>query len=150
MPPSEHEMAARLRDNIAGVRDRMTAAAARAGRDASGVLLVGVTKYVELDAMRHLVAETGVTQLGESRPQDLWQKAEALGDMQVTWHLIGHLQRNKVRRTLALPSLAVIHSADSLRLLQEINREASAIDRQADAVGGKCLRRFRKWPRPMR
>lgn len=134
MPPSDSEIVARLKENVAGVRERMTAAAARAARKADEILLVGVTKYVELDLIRLLAAETGVKHLGESRPQDLWRKMETLGDSGVTWHLIGHLQRNKVRRTLALPWMAIIHSADSLRLLEEIDREATAIDRPVNVL----------------
>src|SRR5262245_11203517 len=112
------DKAARIRDNLARVRDTIAAAAARSGRSADQILLVGVTKYVEPDVARILV-EAGVTDLGESRPQELWRKAEALHDLNVSWHLIGHLQRNKVKRTVEIATL--IHSADSLRLLQEIN-----------------------------
>lgn len=134
MTLSEREIAARLRDNVARVQERMAAAAARAGRNVGSVLLVGVTKYVEPDVVRLLVEETGIAHLGESRPQDLWRKAEALGDPRISWHLIGHLQRNKVRRTLSLPSLACIHSTDSMRLLDEISREAVAVNRPADVL----------------
>src|SRR5262245_33004649 len=112
------DKAARIRDNLARVRDTIAAAAARSGRSADQILLVGVTKYVEPDVARILV-EAGVTDLGESRPQELWRKAEALHDLNVSWHLIGHLQRNKVKRTTEVP--AIIHSVDSLRLFQEIN-----------------------------
>jgi uncharacterized pyridoxal phosphate-containing UPF0001 family protein len=126
-----------LRDNVARVRERMAAAAARAGRE-HGARLVAVTKYVEPDIARLLVTECGLNELAESRPQELWRKVEALSDIsgtwhqnanvpveqQVTWHLIGHLQRNKVKRTL--PLVGCIQSVDSLRLLEEISREAVA------------------------
>ena len=62
--------------------------------------------------------------LGESRPQQLWEKAAALADLPIRWHLIGHLQRNKVRRTL--PLVAMIHSVDSPRLLAAIDEEWAA------------------------
>jgi pyridoxal phosphate enzyme (YggS family) len=94
-------------------------------------MLVGVTKYVEPPLARMLV-EAGLNTLGESRPQELWSKADALADLAVSWHLIGHLQRNKVRRTL--PLWPVIHSADSLRLLEEISREAEALARPANVL----------------
>jgi len=113
----------RIRQNMARVRQQMVAAASRSGRQPSEIMLVGVTKYVEPDVARPLV-EAGLNDLGESRPQELWNKAAALADSKVSWHLIGHLQRNKVRRTLPLTSC--IHSADSLRLLEEISREAVA------------------------
>jgi PLP dependent protein len=112
----------RIRDNLARIRDAIAAAAERSGRSAEQILLVGVTKYVEPDVARILV-EAGVTALGESRPQELWRKAEVLADLKVNWHLIGHLQRNKVKRTTEVA--AVIHSVDSMRLLREIDVHAA-------------------------
>jgi PLP dependent protein len=120
----------RIRDNLAAVRDRVAAAAARAGRQ-DAPLIVGVTKYVEPPIARLLV-EAGLTELGESRPQELWRKSAALADRKVNWHLIGHLQRNKVRRTL--PLVACIHSADSLRLLEELSREAASQGLRANVL----------------
>jgi pyridoxal phosphate enzyme (YggS family) len=84
--------------------------------------LIGVTKYVDANIARMLF-DAGVADLGESRPQELWNKAEALADLRIQWHLIGHLQRNKVKRTLE--SVGLIHSVDSLRLLQEINAQGA-------------------------
>ena len=140
MPLSEREIVSRLKDNCARVHDRMAAAAARAGRE-HGARLVAVTKYVEPEIARLLATECGLKELAESRPQELWRKVEALSDISgtwhksertanvpverlVTWHLIGHLQRNKVKRTL--PLVGCIQSVDSLRLLEEISREAVA------------------------
>src|SRR5262245_2713925 len=122
MGQSEAQIADRLRENLSRVRDNIAQAAARSGRPANAIELVGVTKYVEPPVARLLV-EAGLEDLGESRPQDLWRKAEALADCRVFWHLVGHLQRNKVKRTL--PLVACIHSADSLRLLEEINTNAA-------------------------
>jgi pyridoxal phosphate enzyme (YggS family) len=119
----EPQKAARISDNVARVRETIAAAARRSGRQADQIILVGVTKYVEPQIARLLVS-AGVTDLGESRPQQLWAKAELLADLPARWHLIGHLQRNKVQRTLRVA--AMIHSADSLRLLQEIDTEASS------------------------
>jgi pyridoxal phosphate enzyme (YggS family) len=115
------EQTARIEANLATVRERIAAAEARSGRPANCVRLVGVTKYVDA-ALARLLVEAGLHDLGESRPQELWSKAAALAEVDVHWHLIGHLQRNKVKRTVALAPL--IHSADSLRLLEEISREA--------------------------
>ena len=114
----ESEIRRRMEDNVAGVRAKIEEAAARSGRAAEQVVLIGVTKYVETPLARMLV-ESGVEHLGESRPQELWRKAEALAGANVHWHLIGHLQRNKVKRTV--PLATCIHSVDSLRLLQEID-----------------------------
>jgi pyridoxal phosphate enzyme (YggS family) len=122
MAASEQQIAVRLRENLARVRETIARAAARSGRPAESVMLVGVTKYVE-PALARLLVEAGLDQLGESRPQELWRKAEALADCRVFWHLVGHLQRNKVKRTTEIATL--IHSADSLRLLQEINTHAA-------------------------
>jgi PLP dependent protein len=124
-------IASRLRDNVARVRERLGAAAIRSGRQPGDIRLVGVTKYVDAAVTRAL-AEAGVADLGESRPQELWSKAEALADLPIRWHLIGHLQRNKVRRTL--PVAHWIHSADSLRLLEEIDREAGTLGRLASVL----------------
>ena len=127
----ESEQARRLGENLAAVRARIAAAAAKSGRPGDAVRLVGVTKYVSAATARLLV-EAGLNHLGEGRPQELWSKAAALADLQVHWHLIGHLQRNKVRRTL--PLRGVIHSADSLRLLEEISREAMQLKIPADLL----------------
>lgn len=116
----------RLLDNLAEIRERIAAAADRSGRLPSAVTLVAATKTVNIATARAL-AEAGCLDLGESRPQELWHKAAELADLPIRWHLIGHLQRNKVERTLPLVSL--IHSVDSVRLLAAIDAAAAAIER---------------------
>jgi len=111
---------ARLAENVARIQGRIAEAARRAGRQPEDVRLVAVTKYVSAGAARRLV-ELGCHDLGESRPQQLWEKSAALADLPVRWHLVGRLQRNKVRRTL--PLIALIHSVDSERLLAAIDAE---------------------------
>jgi pyridoxal phosphate enzyme (YggS family) len=111
----------RLRDNLAGVEERICRACARGGRRRSDVTLVAVTKSVSVEVAA-LLPELGVFDLGESRPQELWRKAEVLPKT-VHWHLIGHLQRNKIDRTL--PIAHMIHAADSERLLQALEQEAA-------------------------
>ncbi len=120
-----------LLDRLQHVRDRIAAAAKRAGRSPQEIQLVGVTKYVAT-AETAALAEAGCLDLGESRPQALWEKAEQLASLPIRWHLIGHWQRNKVRRTL--PHVSLVHSGDSLRLLQEIETEAARIDRPIDTL----------------
>ncbi|MCI0361752.1 MAG: YggS family pyridoxal phosphate-dependent enzyme [Planctomycetaceae bacterium] len=115
---------ARIRDNVASVQARIADAAHRSGRSSSAVRLVAVTKYVDA-AMAGLLVKAGLTDLGESRPQELWSKAAALADLAPHWHLVGHLQSNKVRRTLPLKPL--IHSADSLKILEATSREAQGL-----------------------
>jgi pyridoxal phosphate enzyme (YggS family) len=110
-----------LAANLARVEERIAAACARVGRPRSSVTLVAVTKTVPVEVAAGLVA-LGVRDLGENRPQELWRKAEALKD--VRWHLIGHLQRNKIERTLPLAHR--IHSVDSLRLLEAIDAAGPA------------------------
>jgi pyridoxal phosphate enzyme (YggS family) len=116
----------RIAANVAAVRDRIAVACRRAGRVPESVRLVAVTKYVSADVTQ-LVLETGVTDLAESRPQSLWAKAEALAAArpQPRWHLVGHLQRNKVHRTL--PVLAMLHTLDSARLLEALAAEAERV-----------------------
>jgi pyridoxal phosphate enzyme (YggS family) len=110
-----------LADRLAVVDERLRGACARAGRRREEVTLVAVTKTVSA-ATAALLPEVGVLDLGENRPQELWAKSAALA-ADVRWHLIGHLQRNKVERTLPLTHL--IHSVDSLRLLHAVE-QASA------------------------
>lgn len=127
------EPARRCRENLAAVRDRIAEACRRAGREPADVRLVGVTKYVTAESTSMLL-EAGCIDLGESRPQSLWSKAAALASHAPTprWHLIGHLQRNKLRRTL--PLLSLLHSLDSLRLLEAVEAEAAAGGLVCDAL----------------
>lgn len=106
-----------IENNLQEIRDRIEAASCRSGRSSDEVRLVAVTKYAELDWVRDLI-ELGVRDLGESRPQQLVQRAEVLS-ADVRWHMIGHLQRNKVDMLLQVAGL--IHSVDSLRLLRKID-----------------------------
>ncbi len=111
-------MYSRLQDNLERVQATISEAASLAGRRADEVRLIAVTKYVNAEVARALV-DLGCHDLGESRPQQLWAKAEALGDQVVHWHMIGHLQRNKAQKTL--PLVTMLHSGDSLRLLRAAN-----------------------------
>jgi pyridoxal phosphate enzyme (YggS family) len=118
------DISATIAANLARVRQQIEAAARRSGRTSNDVRLVAVTKYIDVDATRALV-DAGCCDLGESRPQDLWAKAISLADTNAAWHLIGHLQRNKIRRTLPLAKL--IHSVDSEPALASIDRIASEL-----------------------
>src|SRR5262249_42303257 len=110
----------KLRANLAAVEDRIANACARAGRTRSEVTVVAVTKTISAE-LAALLPEVGILDLGENRPQELWRKSELLARA-IRWHLIGHLQRNKVDRTL--PLVEMIHSVDSVRLLQALEQEA--------------------------
>lgn len=109
----------RIADNLAAVRERIAASAARSGRAASAVTLVAVTKYAPFACLGPLAA-AGCVDLGESRPQQLCQRAELWGDRPVRWHMIGHLQRNKARRTAEIATL--IHSVDTPQLLKTLDQ----------------------------
>lgn len=109
----------RLADNLAAVRAEMQTACDRAGRSIDDVTLVAVTKYADLEWIRELAA-LGVAELGENRPQQLIERQEQLPAAH--WHLIGHLQRNKVRAVL--PRTVLFHSVDSFKLLDRIGQIA--------------------------
>jgi PLP dependent protein len=122
-------ISARIGKNLSVVLQRIAASAQSSGRRGEDIKLVAVTKYVGKAEIEALVA-AGCTDLGESRPQQLWQRAEEFADLPIRWHLIGHLQRNKVRRTLPLASM--IHSADSLRIIKAIDETAADLSRHGD------------------
>jgi PLP dependent protein len=130
LAPGDDVVRERIEANLEAVRERIAAACRQAGRTADNVTLVAVTKYVSADVTR-LVLEAGCRDLAESRPQSLWDKAVALAGVApaARWHLVGHLQRNKIRRTL--PLLGVLQSLDSIRLLEAIAADAV---RPADAL----------------
>ena len=104
--------------NLQHIRDATNTACQRAGRAPEDVRLVAVTKYAPWDAVVELAELHSV--FGESRPQQLAERQPQLPD--VEWHLIGQLQRNKV--PLALKHASLIHSVDSLRLLERIETVA--------------------------
>ena len=120
---------ASLQDNLDRVRRRIGAAAHAAGRDPSAVELLCVTKSVT-PATALALCRLGQHELGENRLDGLSEKAEHLASAgaHARWHFLGHLQRNKARRVVALAE--VIHSVDSLRLLETIERVASDLDRR--------------------
>jgi pyridoxal phosphate enzyme (YggS family) len=112
--------------NLAVVRDRIASAALRSGRDPDSITLVAVTKRWSVELVHSLV-HAGATCLGENYPQELWRKAEALAgaSSSIRWHLIGHLQTNKAKRTL--PLVTMVHSVDSLKLLRFIDEQAPGL-----------------------
>jgi PLP dependent protein len=120
---------ARIAENLARIRDDIEAACRRSGRSADEVLLVGVTKSANLEWIEALLA-LGVRDLGESRPQQLLERASALEGSRpaagpIRWHLIGHLQRNKVRKVLSVAGC--LHSIDSLPLAERIDGLAAEL-----------------------
>lgn len=131
----------RLADNWKRLNDRVAEACRHVGRDPDTVKIVAVTKSATIDVIRALV-ELGVADLGESRVQELSRRAAMLNEwlnrrggdlaagalLRPRWHMIGHLQRNKVKTVL--PWVGMIHSVDSLRLAEEIDVQIAALDRR--------------------
>ena len=165
-PPYPHAMATTrsagpppLRDALAAVNDRIADAAARSGRSRDHVALIAVTKYASPDQIRQVV-ELGQADLGESRVQQLAQRVPQLREFlsrkktlsgagskpdeqtpdAVRWHMIGQLQRNKVKQ--CVPHVDLIHSVDSLRLAEELHNYGAKTDTvidvliQVNATGG--------------
>jgi PLP dependent protein len=116
--------------NLERVRERVARAAERAGRTPDDVLLIGVSKVVEIERIRAALA-AGLGALGENRVQEAKAKVAELG-RPVPWHLIGHLQTNKVKD--ALPLFDLIQSLDRLELAHELERRAAAQGRVVEAL----------------
>lgn len=119
--------AGRIRENLRQVEDRIAEATRRSGRAGGSVRLVAVTKRRPNDQVRALY-ESGARDLGENYPQELWGKVESLADLgpRVRWHLIGHLQSNKVKKTFSM--VAMIHAVDSLKLLRILDEAARSME----------------------
>ena len=133
---NSEQVSDRIRENWTEVLLEVAAAAQKAGRDPASIQVIGVTKYVDAGTTLALV-DAGCCDLGESRPQVLWKKADALSRSTAKasafrWHMIGHLQRNKIRRTIRLG--AWIHSVDSMRLLEALSAEAALQDIHVDVL----------------
>ncbi len=113
--------AEQLAENIEYVRTAIAQAAGRAGRDPQDITLVAVSKTMPLDLVR-MAYNLGVTQFGENRVQDALPKIEAFHPQDVRWHMIGHVQSNKAKKVVG--PFALVHSVDSLRLAEALNRHA--------------------------
>jgi len=126
-----------ISERIKRVQDTIESACARVGRDVKEINLVVVTKSATFDAIKEII-QLGFTDLGENRAQQLKKVSAELAEFlerqdvgsesagKVHWHMIGHLQRNKVRQVL--PIVCLIHSVDTLRLAEEINAAASRLN----------------------
>lgn len=111
-----------IADYAAAIRQRIRAAALRAGRDPATIRLIAATKTVPV-ARIQAALDAGITHLGESKLQEALPKLDALAARtDVTWHFIGRLQRRKVKAVIG--RFQLIHSVDSLELAQEIDRRA--------------------------
>jgi len=119
-----------IRGNLERVRERIARAAERAGRRADDVLLIGVSKAVDVERIRAAIG-AGLTALGENRVQEARAKIDTVG-RPVPWHLIGHLQTNKVKEALEL--FEVIHALDRIEVARELDRRARARGKPIDVL----------------
>lgn len=114
-----------LKKNIEHVLTRVKDAASISNRELCDIELVAVTKTIDVDVIKEAI-DYGILHIGENRVQELIRKYEQIGNV-VKWHLIGHLQRNKVKHII--DKVDIIHSLDSYRLAREINKRAKNINR---------------------
>jgi PLP dependent protein len=121
---------ASIRENLQQIQERIAAAAERAGQDASAIQVVAVSKTKPVRLILEAI-DAGVTDIGENRVQEARDKFEQI-DLPIRWHLVGHLQRNKIRQALEIFNL--IHSVDSLRLLEEIDGRSAQLNRRTDVL----------------
>jgi PLP dependent protein len=120
-----------IADRLAGIRERIAAAARSAGRDPSSIRLIAVSKTFPIQAIREAYA-AGQREFGENRVQEALEKIAAGGDLEIKWHLLGHLQTNKAKK--AAPAFSTIHSVDSVELLQKIDMAAADADRTPELL----------------
>ena len=119
-----------IKENIDFIEEKIAAACERSGRKREEVLLLAVSKTIDVPRIKEAV-ECGLTSLGENKVQEIMDKYEPMGEG-VKWHLIGHLQTNKVK--YIIDKVDLIHSVDSLKLAEEINKRAAAKNIVADIL----------------
>lgn len=124
---------AMIRENFVQVRQKVADVCRRLGRNPDEVSIIGVSKYAEADKIKEAV-EAGLKDIGENKVQEAQRKFPQLQDwgLKVNRHLIGHLQTNKVKH--ALQYFDLIHSVDSLRLAEEIQKQAEKLNRTVDVL----------------
>lgn len=119
-----------INKNLEIVRQNIEVAARKAGRDPKDARLICVTKEANSSQILDALSQ-GVTELGENRVKDAILKHQAIAD-KATWHLIGHLQTNKVKDAVRM--FALIHSVDSIRLAQYIDKEAKKLGKVQEVL----------------
>lgn len=118
-----------IADNIAQIKEKIRAAAEKAGTNPNDILLVAVTKTRPVSDLNEAI-DAGITDIGENKVQEIMDKYE--DTKPVNWHLIGHLQTNKVK--YIIDKVALIHSVDSLKLAAEIDKRAKQHDKMAEIL----------------
>jgi pyridoxal phosphate enzyme (YggS family) len=120
-----------LKTRFEEIRGRVARAAERAGRPASAITIIAVTKTFPATVVRSAF-EIGIPEIGENKAQELIEKQSELAELPIRWHFIGHLQTNKVRKVLPITSM--IHSVDSPHLAKRIEEVAAETDREIDVL----------------
>ena len=121
-------------ENVKEIREKIAEAAKKSGRRPDEIKLIGVTKTIETDRIKELLA-AGVEDIGENKVQEFLPKYDTLEGSDTRparWHFIGHLQRNKVK--FIADKVDLIHSVDSLPLAEEINKRAGEAGRKLDVL----------------
>ena len=113
-------MSSFIKENIDEVRKRIENSAKKVGRNPDDILLLAVSKTIDVPKIKEAVA-CGLNSLGENRVQEIMEKYEPMGDG-ISWHLIGHLQTNKVK--YIIDKVCLIHSVESIKLATEIDKKA--------------------------
>jgi pyridoxal phosphate enzyme (YggS family) len=119
-----------IADNVKDLNERIEGACARVSRPPEEITLVGVTKTVEPARIQQAV-DAGITVLGENRIQEAETKIDAVTGP-ITWHMVGHLQRNKVKKAVAM--FDMVQSVDSVELAREIDKRCGQADKVIDAL----------------
>ena len=118
-----------IESRLNDVKSRISAAAKECGRAPEDIKLIAVTKTYPVEAMNEAI-RLGVTDIGENKPQEIRDKFDNVSP--VNWHLIGHLQTNKVK--YIIDRCTLIHSVDSIKLMAEIDRQAQNHNRDIDIL----------------
>lgn len=116
-----------IRERVEAIRRRIETAALKSGRSPEDIKLMAVTKRVDVERIREAI-EAGVSIFGENYVQEAEGKVETLKGEAIEWHFIGHLQRNKVKK--AVRFFEMIHSIDSLRIVEEVNKRAKLMGKK--------------------
>ncbi len=124
-------MAEEIRDRLARVREEIARAAHRAGRTASDITLIAVSKTFDPDTVQRAV-DAGALDLGENRVQEAATKVGVVRAGNLRWHLIGHLQSNKARQAVSI--FDVIHTIDSRELVARLDRMAGELERRPSVL----------------
>ena len=118
-----------MNENLKEIQENIARAAEKSGRDATDITLLAVSKTIPIERIRQAYA-LGIRQFGENRVQELLPKCESFPEPD--WHMIGHLQTNKVK--FIVEKVKLIHSVDSIRLAEEINKRAARLNITANIL----------------